>query len=161
MSEKKFDLPPPQHAPALGAIEGADKGVVAGMEALMKRVGELDFNRPQIQAEGEAALARLFKLASQSDTGQAGVLAAFLLGLYNGRRFRFDLTDLRRLDAALHEDCMAVLRMDASPRQEVHQYFENGSWAFEQMARDWGLVGDGSVSTGERMQSRGGVNGPS
>lgn len=140
MSEKKFDLPPPQHAPALGAVEGADKGVVAGMEALMRRVGELDSHRPQIQA---------------------GVLAAFLLGLYNGRRFRFDLTELRRLDAALHDDCMAVLRMDASPRQEVHQYFENGSWAFEQMARDWGLVGDGSVSTGERMQSRGGVDGPS
>lgn len=80
----------------------------------------------------------MFKLASESDTGQAGVLAAFLLGLYNGHRFRFDLTDLRRLDWRLHDDCMAVLRMDHVPRQEVHQYFEGGQELFERMARPWG-----------------------
>ena len=134
--------------------EEVDAEAQAAMEAFVVEQARREAQRPAIQAEGEAALARLFKLASQSDTGQAGVLAAFLLGLYNGRRFRFDLTDLRRLDWRLHDDCITVLRMDASPAQEVHMYIENGSWAFEQMARDWGLVGDSSVSTGEARASQ-------
>lgn len=149
MTEKQFDLPPSMEAPVMRSREDLDAEMLGAMEALMAEQAKREAQRPAIQAEGEAALGRLFKLASQSDTGQAGVLAAFLLGLYNGRRFRFDLTDLRRLDWALHDDCMAVLRMDASPQQEVHMYIENGSWAFEKMARDWGLVGDSSVSTGE------------
>ena len=153
MSEKKFDSPPPMVAPVVRSREDLDAETQAAFRALAAEQARREAQRPAIQAEGEAALARLFKLASQSDTGQAGVLAAFLLGLYNGRRFRFDLTDLRRLDWALHDDCMAVLRMDGSPQQEVHMYIENGSWAFEKMARDWGLMGDGSVSTGEAGRS--------
>ena len=149
MSEKKFDLPPSMDAPVMRRREDVEADAQVAMHAFAAEQARREALRPAIQVEGEAALARLFKLASQSDTGQAGVLAAFLLGLYNGRRFRFDLTDLRRLDWALHDDCLAVLRMDASPQQEVHMYIENGSWAFEKMARDWGLMGDGSVSTGE------------
>lgn len=136
MSEKKFDLPPSMEAPVMRRPEDVEADAQIAMHAFAADQARREALRPAIQAEGEAALARLFKLASQSDTGQAGVLAAFLLGLYNGRRFRFDLTDLRRLDWGLHDDCMAVLRMDASPAQEVHMYIENGSWAFEQMARD-------------------------
>ena len=160
MSERKVDLPPSMDAPAIQRREGVSTEMEGAVEKLFAEQASRDGQRQAIQAQGEAALARLFKLASESDTGQAGVLAAFLLGLYNGRRFRFDLTDLRRLDWALHDDCMAVLRMDASPRQEVHMYVENGSWAFEKMARDWGMIGDGSVSTGERMRPHGGADGP-
>ncbi len=122
----KGSLPPPMEAP------------VVRFEVLIAEQAKREAQRPDIQAEGEAALARLFKLASESDTSQAGVLAAFLLGLYNGHRFRFDLTDLRRLDWWLHDDCMAVLRMDHVPQQEVHQYFERGQERFERMARAWG-----------------------
>lgn len=153
MGEKKTALPPSMEAPVMRRREDLDAESQAAMEAFAAEQARREAQRPAIQAEGEAALARLFKLASQSDTGQAGVLAAFLLGLYNGRRFRFDLTDLRRLDWRLHDDCMAVLRMDGSPAQEVHMYCENGSWAFEKMARDWGLTGDSSVSTGEARTS--------
>lgn len=39
----------------------------------------------QAQAEGEAALRRLFDVA-QSDTGQCKIIAKFLLGCYNGDR---------------------------------------------------------------------------
>lgn len=92
--------------------------------------------RPQIQAEGEAALRRLFNVA-QGDTGQCGRIARFLLGLYNGPRFPFDMTELRGLDHALFADCIAVLRMDYAPEREVHRYFENGGREFERLAVRW------------------------
>jgi len=67
------------------------------------------------------------------------VVGRFLLGLYNGDRFPFDLTDLRRLDDPIFEDCMHVLRMDARAcEREVHRYFEDGRERFERMAADWG-----------------------
>lgn len=92
-----------------------------------------------IESRGAAALQRLFTVANR-DTGQCRYIAHFLLGLYNGQRFPFDLTDLRAVDDELFEDCMAVLRMDARvTRQEVHLYFENGGKRFEQLAKDWGI----------------------
>ena len=96
-------------------------------------------DRDIIETRGAAALQRLFKVAKR-DAGQCRFIARFLLGLYNGRRFPFDLTDLRGLDDELFEDCMAVLRMDARvKRQEVHLYVEGTGKAFEQLATDWGV----------------------
>lgn len=94
--------------------------------------------RPARMEAGEAALKRLLPIA-QRDTGQSQVIARFLLNLYNGNRFPFDNTDLRRLDHELVEDCVAVLRMDARPFQEVHRYFENGSKIWETLAKNWGF----------------------
>lgn len=94
--------------------------------------------RPAILKAGEAALRRLLPIAL-GDTGQSGVVARFLLNLYNGNRFPFDNTDLRRLDQQVSEDCIAVLRMDSLPAQEVHTYFSNGSQIWEKMASDWGF----------------------
>jgi hypothetical protein len=91
---------------------------------------------PAIRMEGEAALRRLLPIA-QGNTGQCRHVAAFLLGLYNGTRFPFDLTDLRAVDSEIFGDCMAVLQMDAQPAGEVHTYFENGGQVFEQLAQDW------------------------
>jgi hypothetical protein len=110
-------------------------------EALQKYVAERNrrfAERPAIEKAGVEALKRLWPVA-QSDTGQSGVVARFLLGCYNGRRFPFDLTDFRRLDYKLFEDCLAVLKMDKQPQQEVHRYFENGGQKFEQLAKDWGF----------------------
>lgn len=87
---------------------------------------------------GVDALTRLLPIAMR-DTGQSSVVAQFLLGLYNGPRFPFDMTQLRRLDHELLLDCISVLMMDATPAQEVHEYFENGGKIWEQMADDWGL----------------------
>jgi hypothetical protein len=94
--------------------------------------------RPIVLAEGEAALRRLYDIA-QGHAGQCRHVAAFLLGLYHGGRFRFDLTDLRCIDHAIFDDCIAVLKMDAQPKQEVHDYFENGGQKFEELARRWGI----------------------
>lgn len=46
-------------------------------------------------------------------TGGSNICAKLLLGLYNGQRFPFDLTDLRGLDAKLFSAAMTVIQMDA------------------------------------------------
>ena len=94
---------------------------------------------PAIRLEGEAALRRLLPVA-QRDTGQSSVIARFLLNLYNGDRFPFDMTDLRRLDFDLFDDCIAVLKMDFQPTKEVHGYFDNGSVIWESLAKEWGFT---------------------
>lgn len=67
-------------------------------------------------------------------------VARFLLGLYSGHRFPFDLTDLGCLDQAIFEDSMAVLRMDARlTAREVHTYSEDGHQKFEALAKRWGV----------------------
>lgn len=91
-----------------------------------------------IHAAGFAALSRLLPVALR-DTGQSSVVARFLLNLYNGYRFPFDMTDFRRLDHNLFVDCMTVLQMDYMPEHEVHEYFERGAAIWEQMAADWGF----------------------
>lgn len=93
---------------------------------------------PKIRADGVDALTRLLKVA-RGHSGQCRYIASFLLGLYNGRRFPFDLTDLRCLDYELFDDCMTVLRMDYKPAMEVHCYFKNGSAIWEQLAKDWNI----------------------
>ena len=93
-----------------------------------------------------AALDRLWQTA-QGCHGGAKVCAALLLGLYNGQRFRFDLTDLRLLDDRHLNDCLVVLRMDAHPRAEVHDLLNrlhgvsDMGARFEHLAYNWRLKG--------------------
>lgn len=96
-------------------------------------------DRQAIEEAGFEALQRLYAVAI-GPTGQCRHVAGFLLSLYNGQRFPFDPTDLRALDAALFEDCMKVLCMDARITvREVHTYFENGGRKFEALAQAWGI----------------------
>lgn len=104
---------------------------IAARVAAQKMFAETEL--PVIRQRGKTALFRLLPVAT-SDTGQSSVVARFLLGLYNGRRFPFDMTELRRLDRTLIVDCLAVLEMDWLPEMEIHQYVENGSALFETMA---------------------------
>lgn len=85
---------------------------------------------------GVDALARLLQIA-RGHSGQCRHVAAFLLGLYNGNRFKFDLTDFRCVDRAIFEDCLEVLKLDYQPVQEVHQYFVNGGQIWEDLAKQW------------------------
>lgn len=86
------------------------------------------------------ALDRLWKIAN-GHSGQCKVVAAFLLGLYNGLRFPFDLTSLRALDEVIFEDCLLVLNLDNRPVMEVHRHLGVKSEAFELLAKDWGITG--------------------
>lgn len=78
--------------------------------------------RAHYSGEQMDAIVRLYDAAhTMLDTGGGSRCAKFLLGLYNGQRFPFDLTDLRCLDGKLFEAAMVVLRMDARHTYtEVH-----------------------------------------
>jgi hypothetical protein len=104
-----------------------------------RTVDQANRTRAHVATEGVAALKRLYEIALR-DSGQCRIVAGFLAGLYNGQRFPFDLTDLRCVDDAIFEDCMALLRMDARQcEQEVHNYFDNGNERWEKMIQDWKL----------------------
>jgi hypothetical protein len=152
----KFPLPP---AVELGVpqrrVSVSTEVDVERFHLFLRMVSELNFGRSSIDevlrlrredfAAGQASLRHLFEVA-QGDSGQCRYIAQFLLGLYNGTSFPFDLTNLRALDANLFEHCMRVLRMDArDTKKEVHQYFENGGARFQKLARDWGLIREESA----------------
>jgi hypothetical protein len=68
--------------------------------------------------------------AARQPTGQGHRLRRFLLGLYNGPEWPFDLTDLRNLDRDLQQDVLAVLQLDWHGGREVHKYIEDGDRLF-------------------------------
>lgn len=82
-------------------------------------------------------------------TGGGNTAAKLLLGLYNGTRFPFDLTDLRLLDRGNHAAAMTVIQMDTFRcRAEVHHVldaiFADGFYTgheFEQWAHRLKLKG--------------------
>jgi len=101
----------------------------------LNQISNFQIERKAVLGLGIPALHRLAKIA-QRDTGQAVTVRLFLLGLYNGYRFPFDLTNFRVLDSDLFTDCMVLLTMDARATvQEIHQYLENGSELFEDWAQ--------------------------
>ncbi|WP_064041159.1 DUF7673 family protein [Methylomonas koyamae] len=105
------------------------------VDALLQQLFEIDNER---QAATEAGIPALMRLAdvAERDSGQANTVRCFLLGLYNGYRFPFNLVRLRGLDKALFDDCMAVLTLDArATAKEVHRYLEHGGDRFERWAQ--------------------------
>jgi hypothetical protein len=98
--------------------------------------GHLMLPRAAKEARGVPALERLVRIA-HADHGQACRVRRFLLGLYNGQTFPFDLTDLRSLDQPVQEDCLAVLAMDIDgPSQEVHNRIPGTS----EVIAEWAAV---------------------
>lgn len=113
-------------------VEAPDAEVMA---SFFRQVAELDAERETVTAAGLPALTRLRAVADR-DTGQAGTVRAFLLGLYNGHRFPFNLTRLRGLDKALFDDCLAVLALDARvTAQEIHRYLDDRDDCFQRWAQ--------------------------
>lgn len=92
----------------------------------------------QIKASGADALARLIPVAMR-DTNQSKHIAEFLLGLYNGKRFHFDMSAFQHVDHELVLDCITVLMMNSLPGPEIHTYIEDGDVTFEKLAKDWGF----------------------
>lgn len=94
-----------------------------------------------------AILSRFFFLAWGHSHSGAKVAAGLLLGLYNGTRFPFDLTDLRLLDAQMLDDALALMRFDSRPRMEVHAWLNalygqrDFGERFEHLAHKWRMKG--------------------
>jgi hypothetical protein len=104
----------------------------ARLNDLHLRQREADFSAMAATAapcEGVSALLRLVAGARQP-TGQGHRLRRFLLGLYNGPEWPFDLTDLRNMDRDLQQDVLAVLQLDWHGGREVHNYIEDGDRLF-------------------------------
>lgn len=65
------------------------------------------------------------------DTDQSRHVRLFLLGLYNGNTWPFNLNRLRRIDKNLQVACLELLKVDTfQPIQEIHRYIESGSEIF-------------------------------
>lgn len=105
-------------------------------EHLHRKMQFIQHQRVAVQASGLPALKRLVA-AAQRSSGQSAVVGRFLLGLFNGKAYNFNLTDLRFLDQELHSDCMAVLMMDWSHEREVHEMVEGGHHIFQGLIARW------------------------
>jgi len=81
---------------------------------------------------------RLWNIAN-GNSGQCKTVTRFLLGLYNGNHFPFDLTDLRTVDPKIFDDCLSVLRMDYASCKEIHDILGVPGRDFEALAEDWGI----------------------
>lgn len=110
----------------------------SALSAIAAQIAAEERERPVIRAAGTAALMRLVPVA-QRHSGQSRIVGCFLLSLYNGHAFPFPLTDLRGLDTALFQDCIALLRMDQRAEMEVHEYIENGDAIWSQLKKDWAV----------------------
>ena len=83
-----------------------------------------------IHENGVKALQVLVPIAENN-----AIVRHFLLGLYDGARFPYNLTRLRGLDPVYTIACMRVLQMDAiCSWHEVHQYVDNGCEIFNRWA---------------------------
>jgi hypothetical protein len=95
--------------------------------------------------QNEAAI-RLWNI-TKGDSGQCRYVVRFLLGIYNGSRFPFDLTSFRALDTPIVLDCLDVLTADARPEKEIHnwlaQLLPDEKIDFEEMAVRWGVKRSG------------------
>lgn len=92
------------------------------------------------------ALIQLWNLTQEhSGTSGARAAAGVLLGLYNGSRFPYDLTDLRVLDSSHLRAALEVIAADAGRCQmEVHDWLNRLTGRtdfgarFEQLAHEYG-----------------------
>ncbi|WFP48547.1 hypothetical protein PL263_10520 [Methylomonas sp. EFPC3] len=121
-------------------MQTQDKEHNAATAKFIQQIAEYELERTLRIDAGVPALHRLVKVA-KGDTGQAETVRAFLLGLYNGYNFPFNLVSLRSIDKELFDDCIDVLALDARATQkEIHLYIDHphpdtGSKLFKQWAR--------------------------
>jgi hypothetical protein len=125
--------------PGVGAATANTlKNIQVLSPALMEDYPNEEHSLKEAETEGMQALRRLWAHANGC-TGQCKWTAAFLLGLYNGYRFPFNLTSFRALDEELFRDCLLVLIMDSRPSREIHELLEVGNEPFEELAKLWGV----------------------
>ena len=65
--------------------------------------------------------------------GASRVCRDFLLSLYNGYAFPFNMNDLRNLGHSLYADIITIMEMDCRPNfpKEIHRWLKNGEHYFD------------------------------
>lgn len=107
---------------------------VASEEAKLAGVADVEAAEIQKKFDTETAPLRRVVDVAHGYSGQSIRAASFLLSLYDGERFPFDLRDLRTVDREIFDDCMAVINLDRDYLKNVARYFKNGHALFEQIA---------------------------
>jgi hypothetical protein len=130
-------------------LRAAWEEIVAGKQP---RTETLERDRAVITSRGLAALEIIEKAIRENlTTGQAGRLVRFLLGVYNGYDYPFDLTDLRALDTRLANACLDYLNYDRLGIKEVHHHLSRG----DRELHTWrmGLGIEPALYVGEEQQA--------
>lgn len=122
-----------------------------GVEVHSRGLGAREAVALCMQANGDPSiynpldvLVHLYVLATQHDHAGANVAAQVLLGLYNGQRFPFDLSELHRIDSELMDMVLALLKFNHPLHKYVHSWLDelygrdDFGLRFECMALKWG-----------------------
>jgi hypothetical protein len=105
-------------------FERAIVDIVAGERP---RMDAFDRDLAAIKSRAMAGLSVIEQAINENPTtGQAKRLVRFLAGVYNGRDYPFDLTELRGLDTELANACLDYLNYDRLGMTEVHKHLANG-----------------------------------
>lgn len=70
---------------------------------------------------GVPALKRLYEF-SQGSSKESNIVGLFLMSLYDGRRFPFNLQLLKELSPSNLTACIAVIHLEYNARQEIYEY---------------------------------------
>ena len=71
---------------------------------------------------------RLLSLTETHDSGEAGSVARFVAGTYDGEAFPFDLTLMRTVDVAIGDDMLACLDALCWHKADLHTLVPDGDW---------------------------------
>jgi hypothetical protein len=112
---------------------------IVGQEKLTR----LNLREEDIQAIMDRAQDALLVIESAINqnptTGQARRLVSFVAGLYNGRDYPFDLTDLRAIDTRLANACLDYLNYDRLGIAEIHKHLTNGDRDLHRWLHEYGI----------------------
>lgn len=92
-------------------------------------------NRIQFSREGhKEALTKVIKTALD-DCGGGRVCRDFLLSLYNGHAYPFNMNGLCNLDSCLYAACITIMNINCRPNPpfEIHEWFVNGNEVFDRL----------------------------
>ena len=90
----------------------------------------------RLNTQAKAALVRLLEMTLQETRDeQSAICRDFLLGLWDGQAYPFNLGRLRRLEIDYWLDCMAVLQLQQSMPVPLHRLVQNGEQLWQQLRR--------------------------
>ncbi len=106
-------------------LDTAWREIISGER--LARTEALEHDIQSIMDRAQEALLTIETAIGENPTsGQAGRLIRFIAGLYNGRDYPFDLTELRGLDTNLANACLDYLNFDRLGISEVHKHLAKG-----------------------------------